>query len=57
LWSNVQSGDRLGSELYMNHLFPPALRLAKPVDTARFMQGVAALQTQLDDKAKKDADD
>ena len=57
LWSNVQSGDRLGSELYMNHLFPPALRLARPVDSARFMQGVAALQTQLDDKAKKDADD
>ncbi len=54
LWFNVQNTDRLGTELYMNHLFPPALRVAKPVDTARFMQGVAALQPTLDAKAKKD---
>lgn len=58
LWSNFQSGDRAGSELYMNHLFPPALRVAKPVDTTRFLEGVAALQSRLDEKAKKkDADD
>lgn len=57
LWSNWQGSDRLGSELYMNHLFPPALRVARPVDTPRFMQGVAALQPTLDEKAKKDAND
>ncbi|HEX3138834.1 MAG TPA: FHA domain-containing protein [Rhizobacter sp.] len=57
LWFNYQGSDRLGSELYMNHLFPPALRLARPVDTERFMQGVGALQPTLDAKAKKDGDD
>ena len=40
----------------MNHLFPPALRVAKPVDTTQFLQGVEALQPTLDEKAKEDAD-
>ncbi|MET0335196.1 MAG: FHA domain-containing protein [Rhizobacter sp.] len=53
VWFHLQASDRIGSELYMNHLFPPALRVAKPVDTAEFMQGVAALQERLDAKAKK----
>jgi len=57
LWSNFQNGDRPGSELYMNHLFPPALRVAKPVDSAHFLEGVAGLQSRLDEKAKKNADD
>ena len=56
-WRNVQSSDRLGEELYMNHLFPPALRVARPVDTTQFLQGVAALQATLDEKAKEDAAD
>jgi pSer/pThr/pTyr-binding forkhead associated (FHA) protein len=54
VWRNVQSSDRLGEELYMNHLFPPALRVASPVDTTQFLQGVAALQAPLDEKAKDD---
>ncbi|MBX3621697.1 MAG: FHA domain-containing protein [Rhizobacter sp.] len=53
-WFNLQGSDRAGSELYMNHLFPPALRVAKPVDTAHFMQGVADLQPRLDANAQKD---
>jgi hypothetical protein len=57
LWSNVQRSDRLGAELYMNHLFPPALRVAEPVDTTQFLQGVEALQPRLDEKAKEDATD
>lgn len=57
LWFNLQATDRAGSELYMNHLFPPALRVAKPVDGPRFMQGVAALQARLDEKADKDDTD
>lgn len=58
LWFNVQATDRPGSELYMNHLFPPALRVAKPVELPRFMQGAAELQSRLDAQAKKkDADD
>jgi hypothetical protein len=57
LWSNQQSADRLGAELYMNHLFPPALRVARPVDTPSFMQGAASLQPVLDAKARKDAND
>ncbi len=58
LWFNVQATDRAGSELYMNHLFPPALRVAKPVDLPQFMQGAAELQSRLDAQAKKkDAED
>jgi hypothetical protein len=53
LWFNLQNTDRVGTELYMNHLFPPALRLARPVDTATFLQGVEGLQPALDEKAKK----
>lgn len=54
VWFNVQATDRIGSELYMNHLFPPAVRVARPVETPEFMKGVAALQSRLDDKARKD---
>jgi FHA domain len=58
LWFNVQATDRVGSELYMNHLFPPALRVAKPLELSEFMQGAAGLQARVDAKAKKtDAED
>lgn len=53
LWFNVQATDRAGSELYMNHLFPPALRVARPVELPQFMQGVAELQSRLDANARK----
>ncbi|MBL0729213.1 FHA domain-containing protein [Piscinibacter sp. HJYY11] len=53
VWFNLQATDRAGSELYMNHLFPPALRVAKPVEVPEFMQGVADLQSRLDAKARK----
>jgi len=56
LWFNSQNADRLGSELYMSHLFPPALRIARPVDTPTFMKGVADLQATLDAKAKRKED-
>lgn len=57
LWLNWQGSDRLGSELYMSHLFPPALRVAQPVPPAQFMQGLAALQPVLDEKAAQHAED
>ena len=53
LWFNVQRGDQLGEELYMNHLFPPALRLAEPVAPDAFVDGLAALRPLLDKKAKE----
>ncbi len=53
LWFNVQRSDRLGAELYMSHLFPPALRLAKPVASERFVDGLAPLQAVLDKRAKE----
>lgn len=53
LWFNHQNRDQFGDELYMNHLFPPALRLARTTDTASFVQGLAPLQASLDQKAKK----
>jgi hypothetical protein len=51
LWFNVQRSDRFGEELYMSHLFPPALRLAPSVTPERFFDGVAALQPLLERKA------
>ena len=53
LWFNLQRTDRLGDELYMSHLFPPALRLAKPVSTEHFVDKLAPLQAVLDKKAKE----
>lgn len=53
LWFNVQRTDLFGEELYMSHLFPPALRLAKPVDTAAFVEGLTSLKPALDRKAKE----
>ncbi len=53
LWFNVQRTGRPGDELYMNHLFPPALRLAKPVPVDRFVEGLAPIQAILDKRAKE----
>ena len=53
LMVNLQRSDRLGEELYMSHLFPPALRLARPVNADQFMEGLAPLQGVLDKKAKQ----
>jgi len=52
-WFNQQNRDQIGEELYMSHLFPPALRVAKPQDTATFVKGLSALKPTLDDKARK----
>lgn len=53
LWFNHQARDQLGEELYMNHLFPPALRLARTVDSNEFVKQLAPLKQRLDEKAKK----
>ena len=55
LWFNEQRIDRLGAELYMNHLFPPAVRLARPVAADKFVDGLAPLQAVLDKRAKEPA--
>ncbi|MFZ2652191.1 MAG: FHA domain-containing protein [Burkholderiaceae bacterium] len=52
LWFNVQRNDRFGEDLYMGHLYVPALRLAHPASVDRYLEGVAALQSSLDDKAR-----
>lgn len=57
IWFNHQATDRPGSELYMTHLFPPALRVAQPVDVERYMQGLLPLQERLDRKAEEDDDE
>jgi pSer/pThr/pTyr-binding forkhead associated (FHA) protein len=57
LWLNVQQTDQWGDELYMNHLFPPAWRLAKPVAIDPFIDGLAALKPGLDAKAREPGDD
>ncbi len=53
LWFNHQNRDQFGEELYMDHLYPPALRLARPTDTQAFVLRLAPLQATLDEKAKK----
>ena len=53
LWFNHQARDQFGEELYMNHLFPPALRLARTAGTGDFVDSLAPLQRRLDEKAKK----
>ena len=53
LWFNVQRTDLLGDELYMNHLFPPALRIARPVSSDAFIDGLAPLKAALDKKTKE----
>jgi hypothetical protein len=52
LWSNVQRNERFGEELYMSHLYVPALRLARAVPVDRYLEGVTALQSGLEEKAK-----
>jgi hypothetical protein len=53
LYFNHQRTDRLGSDLYMSHLMPPALRLARTAPVDRFVDGLAALQEPLDRKARE----
>ena len=55
MWFNVQRSDQLGDELYMNHLFPPAARLAKPISSDGFVDDLATLKSSLDKKAKEPA--
>ena len=53
LWFNVQRTGRPGEELYMNHLFPPQLRLAKAKPVDSLIDGLTPLQAVLDRKAKE----
>ncbi|MEO8079479.1 MAG: FHA domain-containing protein [Caldimonas sp.] len=53
LWFNVQRTGRPGDELYMSHLFPPALRLARPISVDRLVDGLAPMQAILDRKARQ----
>jgi hypothetical protein len=57
LWFNQQRASRLGDELYMTHLFPPALRLARPLPADKFVDGLATLRPLLDRKAKETGTD
>ena len=55
LWFNQQRTSQMGDELYMSHLFPPALRIARPLPTDKFIDGLATLRPLLDRKAKEPA--
>jgi hypothetical protein len=55
LWFNVQRTDLFGDELYMSHLFPPVLRIARPISSDQFIDGLAPLKAALDKKAKEPA--
>lgn len=56
MWNNLQARDKPGEELYMSHLFPPALRVARAVDSAAFVEQLAPLQAALDARAKEGGD-
>lgn len=51
-WFNHQRLGSLGEDLYMSHLMPPALRIAKGVPVDDFIGRLAPLQERLDAKAK-----
>ncbi len=53
LWFNQQREQRYGEELYLSHLFPPALRLARPVSAETFVGGLTPLQATLERRAKE----
>ncbi|MEO7337641.1 MAG: FHA domain-containing protein [Caldimonas sp.] len=53
LWFNLQRTSRIGEELYMSHLYPPALRVARPLAADRFVDGLKPLRALLDRKAKE----
>ena len=53
LWFNVQRTGRPGEELYMNHLFPPQLRLAKAKPVDSLIESLTPMQAILDRKAKE----
>ena len=53
VWFNLQRTGRPGEELYMNHLFVPQLRLARPVPVDSFIDKLAPMQAILDQKAKE----
>ena len=55
MWFNLQRGDQFGDELYMSHLFTPALRLARPVAADGFITDLGSLKSVLDKKAKEPA--
>ncbi len=55
LWFNLQRTSSPGDELYMSHLYPPALRLARPLATERFVKELTPLHALLDRKAKEPA--
>ena len=57
LWFNFQRTGRPGEELYMNHLFVPQLRLARPVPVESFIDKLAPMQAILDQKAKEQGGD
>jgi hypothetical protein len=52
LWNNQRS-DQWGDELYMNHLLPPAMRLARPVPATEFVDDLSRLKATLDKKARE----
>ena len=57
LWTHQQRSGRLGSDLYLSGLMPPALRLAPAVPVDRFVDGLATLQEPLARKAREKDDD
>ena len=55
LWSNVQRTGRLGEDLYLHRLFPPAVRLAEPALVDAFVGRLAADRAVVDQQAREKA--
>jgi hypothetical protein len=52
LWLHVQGTGRMGADLYLHRLFPPALRLAAPVPVDDFVGRLADDRAVVDRQAK-----
>ncbi len=51
-----QSSNHLGDALYLNQLYPPALRLSSDISLTDFMENVDALKSKVDSNRKDAAD-
>ena len=55
LWLNVQRTGRMGEDLYLHRLFPPAVRVASPVSVDAFVGRLADDRAVVDRQAKERA--
>jgi len=56
MWGHWQQTESLRSALFQSAMFPPALRVARPLDTDAFLARLQPLQAELEEKARRPDD-